>query len=48
MASDAEVSLRGPLGVFDGLLTKSFQQIGDRATAGLADFLDAVTDPADA
>lgn len=41
---DAEVKLRGPLGLFDGLLSRSFQQIGDRAAAGLAEHLHAVSE----
>ena len=43
---DAQVSLRGPLGVFDGLLARSFQQIGDRAAAGLAEHLHPASDAA--
>jgi hypothetical protein len=43
---DAEVSLRGPLGLFDGMLARSFQQIGDRAAAGLAEYLHEVKETA--
>jgi carbon monoxide dehydrogenase subunit G len=36
---DAELKLKGPLGLSDPLLGLSFNQIGDRAAAGLVDAL---------
>jgi carbon monoxide dehydrogenase subunit G len=36
---DAELTLKGPLGLSDPLLGLSFNQIGDRAAAGLVDAL---------
>ncbi len=41
----AEVSLRGPLKLLDPLLSKGFQQVGQRAADGLAQLLS--TDPPD-
>jgi Polyketide cyclase / dehydrase and lipid transport len=35
----AEVTLRGPLGLFDPLLRRGFRQVGERAAAGLASAL---------
>lgn len=32
---DATLTLRGPLGLFDGFLARAFKAIGDRADAGL-------------
>ena len=39
---DAEVALRGPLGLLDPVLRRGFGSVGDRATAGLARALAAV------
>ena len=36
---DAEVRLRGPLGVLDALLRPAFRVVAERAAAGLADTL---------
>lgn len=38
---DADLRLRGPLRLFDPLLALAFRRIGDRAAAGLRQFLDA-------
>ncbi len=45
---DAVLKLKGPLGLADPLLGRSFKQIGDRAGAGLVTALDGerVTEPA--
>lgn len=37
---DAELTLNGPLGIFDRLLAGSFRKIGDRANRGLIRALD--------
>lgn len=37
---DAELTLNGPLGIFDRLLAGSFRKIGDRANRGLIRVLD--------
>lgn len=37
---DAELTLNGPLGLFDPILQKSFRKIGDRANRGLIGALD--------
>lgn len=39
---DAELRLRGPLGLADPLLSLAFKRIGDRAAAGLRNRLDGV------
>lgn len=39
---DAELTLKGPLGLGDPLLGLTFDQIGDRAAAGLVEALDGV------
>ncbi|MBL8775320.1 MAG: SRPBCC family protein [Acidimicrobiales bacterium] len=42
---DAELTLNGPLGLFDPLLRLAFGRIGDRAAAGLRRALDGVAVP---
>ncbi len=37
---DAELTLNGPLGLFDPFLGLAFERIGDKATAGLVRVLD--------
>ena len=39
---DAEVALRGPLGLLDPVLRRGFEGVGERATAGLAQALATV------
>ncbi|HMQ25193.1 MAG TPA: SRPBCC family protein, partial [Acidimicrobiales bacterium] len=43
---DAELTLNGPLGLFDPVLRLAFGRIGDRAAAGLRRALDGTAVPA--
>ena len=43
---DAELTLNGPLGLFDSVLRLAFGRIGDRAAAGLRRALDGTAVPA--